>query len=366
MAIKTISLKGADSAELAAQAKAALADMEPRLLVFFASSVYPPDLARTLQDAFPACPTIGATSHSEFCNGGYTTGSVSIMAMDAGSVEDAWVEVVTGIRETPAVTGAVNRIHRHFGGAEKILEEFDNYVGIILFDSNAKAEERVMDRLGTASDILFVGGSSSVGEAGVSRVYANGASYEDAVVLAVLRVRQGFDIIKTQSASILSPRKLLVTKSDTRNRILHELDGRPCGEVYAEVLGVPLETIEDHFVSNPLGVVAGGSIFIRTFDQVVDGGITLHCGLPEGTEIQVLKTGDLVADTQAALDTVMNYQPAGVVNFNCLYRTLEMLHTNVTEPYAALFGRYPSIGFSTEGEAFLGHINETSTVLAIK
>ena len=43
-----------------------------------------------------------------------------------------------------------------------------------------------------------------------------------------------------------------------------------------------------------------------------------------------------------------------------------MLNKDLTQPYCALFGRYPSIGFSTGGEAFLGHINETSTVLIIK
>ena len=114
------------------------------------------------------------------------------------------------------------------------------------------------------------------------------------------------------------------------------------------------------------GVVADTEIFVRTFNQIQDGGITLHCGLPEGTEINVLKIGNIVDDTKKALDETISYEPAGVINFNCLYRTLEILNENQVEPYCALFGRYPSIGFSTNGEAFLGHINETSTILVIK
>ena len=182
----------------------------------------------------------------------------------------------------------------------------------------------------------------------------------------MLRTVNGYDVIKTQSAHIFSERKLLVTRSDLRNRVLYEFDNRPCGEVYAEVLGVPVDQIQNYFVSNPLGMVAGDEIFVRTFNQIQDEGITLHCGIPEGTEINVLKIGNIVDDTKKALDDAILYQPAGVINFNCLYRTLEILNEKQVEPYCALFGRYPSIGLSTGGEAFLGHINETSTILVIK
>ena len=48
-------------------------------------------------------------------------------------------------------------------------------------------------------------------------------------------------------------------------------------------------------------MICPNEIFVRTFDQIKDGGITLHCGLPEGAEINVLKIGDIVADTKQAL-----------------------------------------------------------------
>ena len=171
--------------------------------------------------------------------------------------------------------------------------------------------------------------------------------------------------MKTQSAEVFSDKGLTVTKSDVKNRIMYELDNRPVAEVYAEVLGVDKSKIADYFVSNPLGVLANGEIFIRTFDQIKENGISLHCGIPEGTEIHILKIGDIIKDTKQALDNVITKQPAGVINFNCLYRTLEITNKNLIPQYCDLFGRYTSIGFSTYGEAYLGHINETSTVLII-
>ena len=365
MAIQTLSIKGTDSRDMARQAREALADFQPKLLLFFASSIYEhPEAA--LQEVFPDSEIIGSSSHSEYCNDSYTSGSVSVMAMDAGSVEDVCVRVVENIGAEPDLRDVLSEMHSRFGGTEEILANFERYVGIVLFESSAKAEETFMDRLGTATDLLFVGGSSSAADGGQSLVYANGRSYTGAAVLAILKTAKGYDVLKTQSAHIFSERKLLVTKSDLRSRVLYEFDHRPCGEVYAEVLGVGQNEIQNYFVCNPLGVVAEGEIFVRTFNQIQDSGITLHCGLPEGTEINVLKTGDIVEDTRKALDETISYQPAGVINFNCLYRTLEILNEDKVEPYCALFGRYPSIGFSTNGEAFLGHINETSTILVIK
>ena len=72
---------------MARQAREALAEFQPKLLLFFASSTYEsPEAA--LKEAFPGTEIIGSSSHSEYCNDSYTSGSVSIMAMDTGSVED--------------------------------------------------------------------------------------------------------------------------------------------------------------------------------------------------------------------------------------------------------------------------------------
>lgn len=365
MAIKTLSIKGTDSQDVARQAKQALGDFQTKLLLFFASSEYEAAGA-ALKGAFPNSEVIGSTSHSEYCGSDYTSGSVSIMAMDGDSIADVCVRVVENISAEPDLRSVLGEMNAYYGGEGEILAHYERYVGIVLFETSAKAEEIFMDRLGTATDVLFVGGSSSVADKGSSCVYAGDQSYTGAAVLALLKTVNGYDVVKTQSAHVFSERKLLVTKSDLRNRTLYEFDNRPCGEVYAEVLGVPVDQIQNYFVSNPLGVVAGEEIFVRTFDQVKENGITLHCGLPEGTEINVLKIGNIVDDTRKALDEAIATKPAGVINFNCLYRTLEILNENQVEPYCALFGRYPSIGFSTSGEAYLGHINETSTILVIK
>jgi hypothetical protein len=82
----------------------------------------------------------------------------------------------------------------------------------------------------------------------------------------------------------------------------------------------------------------------------------------EGVELAVLKGTDIVADTGKALAGSAH---RGLVVFNCILRTLELKNLGQTEAFGKLFTR-PSVGFSTYGEAYIGHINQTATMLALR
>ena len=108
-------------------------------------------------------------------------------------------------------------------------------------------------------------------------------------LFAIIFMIYGYDILKTQSVCILSDRTSLVTKSDMHNRILYEFDNRPCSEIYAEVLDVPKDQIQNYFVSNLLGIVADGEIFVRTFNQIKEDGITTSLWLTRKSRNQCFK-----------------------------------------------------------------------------
>jgi hypothetical protein len=56
----------------------------------------------------------------------------------------------------------------------------------------------------------------------------------------------------------------------------------------------------------------------------------------------------------------------GIINFNCILRTLELKQKNLTGEYGDLFTSIPTIGFSTYGEQYIGHINQTATMLVFR
>ncbi len=368
MAIKTFSVK-ADNSNLAVDLAAKeLNNFSPCMILFFAGSIYSQTKPmKCFKNKFPKAEIFGSTSHSEYCNDKFDEDSISIMAFDKDSISDLYYKVIEDVENTEEIGKAIEQLHSHFGGKETILNKFDKFAGIVLFDAYSKVEEITMDKIGDKSDIIFVGGTCSNSDKGEAKLYVNDNEYEKATVLILMETVKGYDIIKTQSADIISDRKYKISKCDFKNRIIYEIDNKKADDVYAEAIGVEKDKLADYFASNPMGVVAEDEIFIRTAsERNEDGSLSMFCTAPEGAEINFLQMGNIVKDTSKALDSVITYTPAGVINFNCLYRTFEMQNKNVVNQYTKLFGKYNSIGLSTFGEAYIGHMNETSTILVIK
>ncbi len=364
MAAKTILIQTGQTASAVEQFKTELGNFSPALILYFASSIYK-GIEIELENAFPGIPSIGSTSHSEYCGSHFVEDSIVFLVLDQDTIADVDIHVVEGISAYPDFQDTIAEIHAHFGGYDVIKNNFEKYAGIVLFEASARAEEHCMEQLNKATELLYVGGTSSEKD-GYSRIYANGRSYVDAAILATFQTVSGCKYLKTQSAHRINDKTYTVTKCDMRTRTMYELDNRPVSEVYAEALGVPPTEIIDHFVSNPLGILINGEVYVRTFNNIQeDGSITLHCGIPEGTELFIMESGDIIEDTRRDLEKTITEPAAAVINFNCYYRTFEVLDKGLLHEYCSLLGQYPSMGFSTAGEAFIGHINETSTILIL-
>jgi hypothetical protein len=146
-----------------------------------------------------------------------------------------------------------------------------------------------------------------------------------------------------------------------------EFDGRPAAEAYAAALGIQPEQAADFFMAHPVGLMVGSEPYVRSPQQVVDGAIRFYCAVKEGMELTLLRSTDIVGDTRAALAERLGAaaSASGLVNFNCILRTLDLELKGTSQEYADVFKDLPTVGFSTYGEAYLGHINQTSTMLLI-
>ncbi|MGD0659818.1 MAG: FIST C-terminal domain-containing protein [Syntrophorhabdales bacterium] len=143
---------------------------------------------------------------------------------------------------------------------------------------------------------------------------------------------------------------------------------KPAAEAYAEAVGTTVKDAPDHFMSHPLGLLAGEEIFVRSPQQIKDGKMVFYCNILEGTELALLTSTDIVGDTRAAIKAKNGHEApiAGLINFNCILRTLELERDNLTDAYGKVFADVPKIGFSTYGEEYLGHINQTATMLVLR
>lgn len=369
MAIRTFNYKSAEAPGVGfgEAIKEEWGSFSPKLILFFVSSEFGvANPSAELQRAFPKTRVVGLTSQSEFYNNQFMLHSICAMGFDRESVSDVCIRVVTERKPRKEMRELLREMHRHFGGYDEILNDFSKYVGLVLFDGICDYEESFMDGLGMVTDVQFVGGTAASNEGQPSSVYCDGEVHRDAVILVIMKTVCGYQAFKTQSADLFCEQAYTVTRADMEERVIYELDGRPAMHVFSDALGVPIEKATDYFHINSVGVISGEEVFIRSPRARRGEGIELSCGIPAGARIYILKSGDVVADTKKDLERFISGNPAGIVQFNCFHRTMQLLQEDVMQPYCDLFGEYHHIGGATRGEAYLGYINKTSVILAIK
>jgi hypothetical protein len=160
---------------------------------------------------------------------------------------------------------------------------------------------------------------------------------------------------------------LLATKVDEARRTVIEFNHKPALQAYAEVLGVPVTEAEAQFFTNPLGLIVEGQPFVRSPQKANGGDIVFYCHIKEGMELDLLRATDIVADTRQAIETCKSASSEirGLIDFQCILRTLQLRKDNRCDEYTAIFDGIPAVGFSTFGEAYLGYLNQTSTILLL-
>ena len=198
-------------------------------------------------------------------------------------------------------------------------------------------------------------------------VYANGKAYTDAALLAILKPKVKFSFIKTQSFKPCDA-KLLATKVKLSERKVIEFNYKPAAIAYAEAIGISPSQVEQHFMSNPVGLIIDEEPYVRSPQRTDDDAMHFYCNVMEGMEMSLLKSSDIVNDTQEAIQQkkAQLKNISGIINFHCILRTLELEKNGMTEAYGKIFSDIPTIGFSTYGEEFIGHINQTSTMLVFE
>jgi hypothetical protein len=339
-----------------------------RVIVYFASSAFDQEtLSRSMRAAFPGAELMGCSTSGEIVSGRMLKNSVVAMGLNGAIVEDVKLAVMEGIDQKTDVEKAFAGFESHTGRKMQDLD-FEKYVGIILVDGLRGAEERIMERIGDLTNVTFIGGSAGDDlKFKETQVHANGRSYTNAAVLGLIKVKKGFDIIKTQSFKTLG-KQLTVTKACAAKRQVLEFNGKPAVKAYAEAVGIPVDQSDSCFMKHPVGLMVDGEPYVRSPQQVQGESMVFYCNVLEGMDLSLLESTDIVKDTAEALKAKQKEagQIAGLINFHCILRTLELEQKGQGDAYGKLFADLPAIGFSTYGEEYCGHINQTSTMLVFK
>jgi hypothetical protein len=367
MSVKTAFSKKSSVQDACIELVNELAVSQPGMILYFASSEYSPqELSKEMEKSFPGSKIFGCTTAGEIVTGKMLKKSVVAMALPSDVVEDVCIQVVENLNKTDQYQD----VFKHFEEYYQVpASGFDisKYVGIVLIDGMSGAEEIVMEKISDLTDLTIIGGSAGDDvKFKETFVFANGKAYPNAAILALLKTRNGFDTIKTQSFHT-TPIKLVATDVDEAKRKVIAFNGNPAVQAYADALGVPVQDAAKYFMSSPIGLMVGDEPFVRSPQQTQGDSIVFYCNIKPGMELSLLKSTDIVSDTRKAVAENLQDNPtaAAIINFNCILRTLELDMRNSAEAYGQIFQDFPTIGFSTYGEAYVGHINQTAVILVI-
>jgi hypothetical protein len=362
MSIKTAISSQQDPVSAAREIREAFAELEPTLLVFFATSKLEGEaLCQELGKAFEGVPSIGCTTSGELAQGRMLKDTVVAAAFEGDVISQARVALIRDMASELQLREALDEV---LPGGDPL--DPSTHVGLILHDGLSLHEENVMATLSALSNIAFVGGSAGDDLSfHTTRVFANFEAVSSASAVAVIKPARGYRILKTQSFDVLDE-LLTVTDADEASRTVHTFNGRPAAEEYARAIGVPVSKLASRFFTNPVGLVtASGEPYVRSPMRVQDKSVVFYCQIKKGMQLSLLHARDIVADTARDLDIALQGMKSisGVLNFHCILRTLELEERGQTEAYGNLFTQLPMLGFSTYGESYIGHINQTSTMV---
>jgi hypothetical protein len=338
-----------------------------KAITFFASSNYNnEELISAMNDTFPNIQVWGVTTCGEIISNNITTDSIVAMAFTDEIIEDIKIEVVDN--NNINLMENIASFEKYYSTSITKLNS-SKYFFLTYFNGLSKKEEVILDELGEYSN-LFIGGGSAADNLVYqkAKTYANGKFYDNATIIALIKSKSRFGFEKMQSF-VPTEHKVIATKVDEASRTIFELNGKPAGTYFCEIVNVPNEKLQETFSSYALGYIIDGQPFLRALQFRGDNSILgTGCAIKEGMELVIMKSINLIEDTKQHLEEVKKkYNTiSALLTFDCGYRFYELTQSNSIPEYTKLFNDLPVIGFYTYGETYLGHLNQTLVMLVFE
>ena len=145
-----------------AELKNQIGTFKTKFILFFASSNFEVEnTAMKIKKVFADAEVAGCTTSGEIVSGKVLDNSIVAMAFDSTAIADMKIEVVENIKQD--TDGNIRKAFSAFENYFKIpMKDMDykKYVGLILIDGLSGAEEKVIDKIGDLTNVIFIGGSA--------------------------------------------------------------------------------------------------------------------------------------------------------------------------------------------------------------
>ncbi|MDR2094310.1 MAG: FIST C-terminal domain-containing protein [Treponema sp.] len=338
------------------------------VIYFFSGEYEYAEPHKALRRAFPQAACIGSSMIGGWCTSGAAAKGIMAMSFSSEEVEKVFVSFKEGVKKNPALAaaGAIEELKRSLSGHDI---NPNAYVGFIFFDGLCLGEEIIKKfTLDKALNMPFIGGAAADELAFTkTTVGINDKLSGDGLAVMIMKMKIPFyfnHYVHYQPTNT----SFVITESEPSKRTVWKINGENAADYYAKVIGVPsaAKLNSGHFSKNPIGIVQGSTVYVRSISNLVDGsGLRFYCNIENETTVYLLKQGDIIANAQRAVKEAEAYLPRiyGAVLFNCVLRYLELQELKKVDAFNNVFAHLNFIGLNTYGEELFTHHNQTLTAI---
>ncbi|MBS2013308.1 MAG: FIST C-terminal domain-containing protein [Deltaproteobacteria bacterium] len=351
-------------------------EVSPKLVTLFA----PRDrdhlaLNRAMRRRLPNARLVGATSGAQIDRRGIHRGTVLAGALWGDFEVGIGLGTRLSVDAVAAGTEATTRACKDLGVRPADLGK--RHVGMVIDDGfRYKKEEFLIGMLEPNPALVLVGGGAGDAELDPSKqsalVHADDEVVSDAVTMVLFQTEARWAAMRSHWY-VPTGRTLTITKVDASSTRALEIDGQPAAKRYAELLGVGVDELEfgkpKGFATSPTALLVGREYFLRAPWKPLDDGSILFANLlEEGTELEIMRIGDIVKSTTDFFTTEIPARvgtPTAALLFHCSGRQWFADATGASESLSNAFtSAPPSVGMNCQFELYCGfHINTTLTAL---
>lgn len=330
----------------------------PSAIILMAPYNFLSEASSLLKEKYPDAQIIG-TSGTTLFNGQISDKMVALTAF----FDD--IEAASGIIEN-VNTSPINSISSIEKNIQSINSDKNNTICI---EFTTGGEETLVTTLNSAlekKNISLVGGSVfGYPETATGEVTYNGKSYSNSCAYILIKNKTGkIKVYKENLYEKTNHDMHYVTKSDSKNRKLIELDGKPALKVYCDELGIPESKAMDYIFKNPLGRVVGDEVYISSFASVNnDKSINMYKILNHNDTIFILDLMDykkIIEHTHNQIKSDFSHI-SFILSVDCIYRYMLFDQESFLQNYVESFSKVgPHMGIIGGGEQYnKQHVNQT-------
>jgi len=338
-------------------------------VIFFCSSHYDLDrIAQGINQHF-TCPVLGCTTAGEVSAQYQVDGIVGVsfhqekFAFHTATIADEKAF------DASSATELIQKLTDQLSFSSQL--DPSSMFGFLLNPGLVSQEEKVASLIAhELKGVGLFGGTAGDDYAFKYAPVFTGKGFEPgAGALAIIETKLDFQLCKIQHYTG-SDKDMVVTKADSAERIVYQINGAPAAEELASIIGIEKsELAMKVYSTNPLMLQVGNEWYVRSIQQVFeDGSISFACAIDEGLPLTVGKITGLLPSlrTEVARLTREFSSIELTIGCECVHRRLEIEEIGITREVEETLGPLSFFGFATYGEQYNAlHVNQTLTCVVI-